>query len=126
MEVGQNAAATAVELVKERGAIIARLKPPDGAAFSDGACLAAFKDITAFAAKNRENGKKIRLVLNLGGLEYIQSTGVAGLIQLQNDLKTAGFELALAELSDSVGKIIAVMHLNNYFRIFAAEREALP
>lgn len=69
--------------------------------------------------------KPRRMVINLAGVEYMDSSGVASLVKLLSRTRKFGIELALAELTARVKSMFEITRLNNVFSIFGSEQEAM-
>jgi anti-sigma B factor antagonist len=84
-------------------------------------CSAEFqRDLLAEAEKNPK-----RLVLDLSGVEFMDSSGVASLVKLLSAAKKSNIELRLAALDDRVQGIFEVTRLNTVFDIRDSLEEAL-
>jgi anti-sigma B factor antagonist len=84
---------------------------------ADAAVVAA--ELTAVAA--REPGI---IVVDLAGLEFIDSSGVAALARGRRQARQAGGELILAAPQPNVTRVLAVIHLAEAFSVYATVREA--
>ena len=69
--------------------------------------------------------KRKAILINLGEVTYIDSSGLATLIELMQKLNGYGGKLKLAGLSQSVRNIFEVSKLTDVFSIYQGEREAL-
>jgi anti-sigma B factor antagonist len=70
------------------------------------------------------NGKK-RFVLNLAGIEMIDSYGIGELARCYSVVRQAGGELKFAAVSNRVLDVLHVSHLNTIFEIYPEEAAAL-
>jgi anti-sigma B factor antagonist len=70
-------------------------------------------------------GKKPKLALNLGGLRYIDSSGIATLIEVLRSAQSLQMELVLFGLSPAVQDAFRLTHVNRVFRIVETEEQAL-
>jgi anti-sigma B factor antagonist len=70
-------------------------------------------------------GKTPRLVLNLRNLRYIDSSGIATLIEVLKDAQRLGKEFVLFGLSPAVHDAFHLTHVNRVFRIFDTEEQAV-
>lgn len=70
-------------------------------------------------------GKTSRLALNLRALRYIDSSGIATLIEVLHDAQRLGKEFVLFGLSPAVHDAFRLTHVNRVFRIFDTEEQAV-
>jgi anti-sigma B factor antagonist len=75
-------------------------------------------------AQSIENGEKY-FILNMSGLEYMNSTGVGILVTLLTKARHADGELVLLAPSSNVSTVLTMTRLNTIFKIFNAENEAI-
>jgi N-acetylglucosaminyldiphosphoundecaprenol N-acetyl-beta-D-mannosaminyltransferase len=54
-------------------------------------------------------------LLDLSGVEFIDSTGIGMLIRLQKKIRASGRQLVLLAPSDNVKRALTLMHLQNFF-----------
>jgi anti-sigma B factor antagonist len=66
-----------------------------------------------------------RLVLNLGGINYIDSGGLGTLVALYATAKNAGGSIRLASLTQRVGDLLQVTKLLTVFEVFGSVEEAV-
>ena len=71
-----------------------------------------------------ENGCR-KIVVNFSRVRYINSTSIGVLIGRLRELKKYHGELALAELSDRVNRVITLVGGKKLFNIFNTESEAI-
>jgi anti-anti-sigma factor len=64
---------------------------------------------------------RIRIILNLLDVTYIDSAGVGALIAKYVSLRRRGGDLRLLSLSDRVRRVITIAHLLQVFEIFESE-----
>jgi len=69
-----------------------------------------------------ENNK---IVLNLGGVNYIDSGGLGTLVSLFTTAHTAGGPIKLANLTQRVGDLLQVTKLVTVFEVYSNEEEAV-
>jgi anti-sigma B factor antagonist len=69
--------------------------------------------------------EKPRLAVNLRALRYIDSSGIATLIEALKDAQRLGKEFVLFGLSPAVKDVFHLTHVNRIFRIFDTEEEAM-
>ena len=70
-------------------------------------------------------GKTPKLALNLRALRYIDSSGIATLIEVLKDAQRLGKEFVLFGLSPAVLDAFRLTHVNRVFRIFDTEEQAV-
>ena len=70
-------------------------------------------------------GKTPKLALNLRALRYIDSSGIATLIEVLHDAQRLGKEFVLFGLSPAVHDAFRLTHVNRVFRIFDTEEQAV-
>ena len=70
-------------------------------------------------------GKTPKLALNLRALRYIDSSGIATLIEVLKDAQRLGKEFVLFGLSPAVLDAFRLTHVNRVFRIFDSEEQAV-
>lgn len=66
-----------------------------------------------------------RIVLNLGGVNYIDSGGLGTLVSLFTTAHTAGGSIKLANLTQRVGDLLQVTKLVTVFEVYNNEEEAV-
>jgi anti-sigma B factor antagonist len=66
-----------------------------------------------------------RLAINLAGAKYIDSSGIATLIEVQKEAQRAQKEMVLFALSTPARDVFALTHVTKVFRILETEAEAL-
>src|SRR2546429_457255 len=64
-------------------------------------------------------------VLNLGGVEYIDSSGLGQLITIWTSIKNRGGHLAVLGPTKRVQRLFDITRLDTVFKIFDKEEEAL-
>ncbi len=69
--------------------------------------------------------KPRRLVLDLSGVSYIDSSGVGTLVDAQRRLSRAGGKVVLAGLQDRVRGVLEITGLDQFFTIAGSVQEAL-
>ncbi len=70
-------------------------------------------------------GKTPRLVLNLQAVRYMDSSGIATLIEVFKDAQRLQKEFVLFGLSPSVQHVFHLTHVNRIFRIVDTEEQAI-
>jgi anti-sigma B factor antagonist len=66
-----------------------------------------------------------RLALNLGAIRYIDSSGIATLIEVLNRSQHLNKEFVLFGLSPAVQEVFRLTHVVRIFQVFQTEQEAL-
>jgi anti-sigma B factor antagonist len=66
-----------------------------------------------------------RLALNLQALRYIDSSGIATLIEVLKDAQRQRKDFVLFGLSPAVQNVFRLTHVNRIFQIFDTEEEAV-
>lgn len=76
-----------------------------------------FDDLTA--------KKTLKVVLDLGGVNYIDSSGLATLIEVLRRMKKYNGRLRLCNLSEKIRSLFEITKLTKLFEMFNTEGEAL-
>lgn len=66
-----------------------------------------------------------RLIVNLRGVPYMDSSGVASLVKLLSRTRKGGVPLHLVGLTDRVRSVFEITRLDTVFCIHATEEEAM-
>ena len=66
-----------------------------------------------------------KLALNLSAIRYIDSSGIATLIEVLNRSRKLKKEFVLFGLSPAVEKVFRLTHVDRVFQVFQTEQEAL-
>jgi len=66
-----------------------------------------------------------KLALNLAAIRYIDSSGIATLIEVLQDSRRLNKEFVLFGLSPAVQEVFRLTHVIRIFRVFPTEQEAL-
>jgi len=66
-----------------------------------------------------------RIVLNLGGINYIDSGGLGTLVSLYTTAHNAGGSIKLANLTQRVGDLLQVTKLVTVFEVYEDEQQAI-
>ena len=77
----------------------------------------AFEDIA--------NTKTMRIVVNLSGVSYVDSSGLATLVEMLKKTRTYGGKLRLGNLAPKVKSLFEITKLEKLFDIFDTEEEAI-
>ncbi len=65
------------------------------------------------------------IVMNLGGVSYIDSGGLGVLVSLFTSARSAGGEIKLANLTQRVGDLLQITKLLTVFEVFEGEQKAI-
>jgi anti-sigma B factor antagonist len=66
-----------------------------------------------------------QILLNLGGVPHIDSTGLGELVAAHTTVTRGGGEIKLVNLTARVQDLLAICRLSNTFETFASEADAL-
>ena len=66
-----------------------------------------------------------KIVLNLGGVSYIDSGGLGVLVALYTSARAAGGDIKLANLTQRVGDILQITKLSTIFEVYDGEQKAI-
>lgn len=66
-----------------------------------------------------------QIVLNLGGVSYIDSGGLGVLVALFTSAQSAGGDIKLANLTQRVGDLLQITKLATIFEVFEGEQKAI-
>jgi anti-sigma B factor antagonist len=82
-----------------------------------------------FNAQTKISGSSVllvkKVVLQLAGTDFIDSSGLGALVHMSGVLKAAAGELKLCELSPFVLRVLQVTNLLSVFHAYASEKEAM-
>lgn len=70
-------------------------------------------------------GRQNQIVLNLGGVTYIDSGGLGTLVALYTTAHNAGGAIKLSNLTQRVGDLLQVTKLLTVFEVYNTEEEAI-
>lgn len=70
-------------------------------------------------------GQSNRIVLNLAGVNYIDSGGLGTLVALYTTAHTAGTTIKLCNLTQRVGDLLQVTKLLTIFEVYDSEQKAI-
>ena len=76
-------------------------------------------NVKALIAQNKQ------IVLNLGGVSYIDSGGLGTLVALYTTAHNSGGSIKLCNLTQRVGDLLQVTKLLTIFEVFETEEEAI-
>jgi len=71
------------------------------------------------------DSKVQKAVVNLSGVAYVDSSGLATLVEAHQKIKSAGGKLKLACLSPKVKSLFEITKLEKLFEIYPTEEDAL-
>ncbi len=71
------------------------------------------------------NSGKSSIHLNLGNVEFVNSSGLGALVSIMKEIRLQKGRLTLSDLADYVQEIFDITQLSHIFEIFATEKEAL-
>jgi len=66
-----------------------------------------------------------KLLLNMGGVDYISSSGLRVILANGKKVNTFGGKLAFCNLNPSVGEVFRISGFNSIFPVFDTEQDAL-
>jgi len=66
-----------------------------------------------------------KLLLNLAGVEYVDSDGMGELVRCYTTVRQTGGEMKLAQVNRRVADLLQVTRLNTLFEIYSEEQAAL-
>ena len=69
--------------------------------------------------------KPKRLIVDLGGVDYMDSSGVATLVEAMKNARASGTKLILCAMRPRVRGIFEIARLDKYFSIFETPDQAL-
>ncbi|MDD2718022.1 MAG: STAS domain-containing protein [Candidatus Wallbacteria bacterium] len=68
---------------------------------------------------------KKNIIMNFRDLTYINSSGIGLLVKILREVNGAGGELRLCSLQPAILEVFKITNLNQVFKIFSTEEEAL-
>ncbi len=71
------------------------------------------------------DSKAQKAVINLAGVAYVDSSGLATLVEAHQKIKNIGGRLKLASLTPKVKSLFEMTKLEKLFEIYATEEDAL-
>jgi len=71
----------------------------------------------------KKDGKKI--ILNLGNVDYIDSSGIGELVSTYTTVANEGGQLKLMNLTKKIQELLAVTKLMTIFQVYDSEKDAL-
>ena len=73
----------------------------------------------------KQVGQNSQIILNLGGISYIDSGGLGTLVALYTTAQNAGGAVKLVNLTQRVGDLLQVTKLLTVFEVFDNEEKAI-
>ncbi|MFG0306869.1 MAG: STAS domain-containing protein [Phycisphaerales bacterium JB040] len=86
--------------------------------------LSRSPDLRAALRHALDDGAK-KLVVDLGGVEYMDSSGLATLVEIMRHAKSSGATMRLAALNEKVRAIFEIARLDQFFTIVPTVDDAL-
>jgi len=77
------------------------------------------------AIRGLTDGGKKKMLLNLAGVKYIDSSGIGELIANYTTVRRQGGQLKLLNLTDKIQSLLVITKLLTVFDVFEDEAEAL-
>jgi len=71
-----------------------------------------------------DKGSK-KIILNIGGVDYIDSSGMATMVEILQKIKSKDGYLALCKVKDKIKDILEMVKLKDLFEMFDTEEEAI-
>jgi len=71
-----------------------------------------------------DKGSK-KIILNIGGVDYIDSSGMATMVEILQKVKSKSGHLVLCKVKDKVKDILEMVKLKDLFEMFDTEEEAI-
>jgi len=68
---------------------------------------------------------KTRMVLDMGRLRFVDSSGIGAILSYSKALARAGGSLGLCSLSDPVRNLFELVHLHSILKIYPTREEAI-
>lgn len=69
--------------------------------------------------------KTSKMVINLAKVTYVDSSGLATLVEILKNMKTYGGRMRLVNLSSKIKSLFEITKLEKLFEIMASEEEAI-
>ena len=82
-------------------------------------------DLRGQALRMLENKKPKKLILNLGGVPYMDSSAIAVLVELLQRIRKGGGNIYLTNLQPRVKGLLEIAKLETIFVVAASEEDAL-
>jgi anti-sigma B factor antagonist len=65
-----------------------------------------------------------RFIIDMGGVESINSSGIGAIIYISSTIKKMGFSLAITNIKDEVEQVMKLTKLANYFPLSPSLKDA--
>jgi len=75
--------------------------------------------------QGRIDGGQLDFIINLAPMDYINSSGLTFMISILTRARNAGGDVAVANLSDSIKKVLLITRLQSAFPVHDSLEEAL-
>lgn len=69
--------------------------------------------------------EKVSIHLNLGGVEFVNSSGLGALVSVMKEIRLKRGRLTLSDLADYVREIFDITQLSHIFEIYPTQAEAI-
>ena len=66
----------------------------------------------------------MKIVVNLNGVSYVDSSGLATLVEMLKRTRTYGGKMRLSDLASKVKSLFEITKLEKLFEIYSTEEEA--
>jgi anti-anti-sigma factor len=99
---------------------VVRLRPPRKM-LDDDTVRTVFEPITSLVS----SAGRAKLVLSLGGVEFLPSMALGKLVMLNRKAEAANGRLALCQITPPVDEVLETTHLKGLFNCYATEQEAV-
>lgn len=76
-------------------------------------------------AKKHFANNKTSLLLNLSGVEFVNSSGLGSLVSIMKEVRVLKGRLSLSNLDQFVQELLDITQLSQIFEVFPTEEEAL-
>ena len=77
------------------------------------------------ALKQLVDGNKIRIVLDLTGVDYMSSAGLRAMVSTLKSVKRASGDLRLANPSSRVAEVLRLAGLTSIFSVYSSQTDAV-
>ncbi len=77
------------------------------------------------ALKQLVDGNKVRIVLDLTGVDYMSSAGLRAMVSTLKSVKRASGDLRLANPSSRVAEVLRLAGLTSIFSIYTSQTDAV-
>ena len=71
-----------------------------------------------------EKVKSVKLIINLAGVGYVDSSGLATLVEILKRLRSRGGSLSLTQVTEKVKSLFEITKLEKLFGIYASDQTA--